>query len=128
MYRKYLITDKKSQIQKEFQFLADTLKTTAPEHIAFFAERAEKMENHRIYRFPNGYGASVVKGFFSFDKLEIAEIQFVSEAPPRRIPKKKRRRKKWEKNYLCYKVTDNLFRVETEEELKQVLHSIESRS
>lgn len=88
MYRKYLITDKKSQIQKEFQFLADTLKKTAPEHIAFFAERAEKMENHRIYRFPNGYGASVVKGFFSFDKLEIAEIQFVSEAPPEEFPRR----------------------------------------
>lgn len=128
MYRRFLISDTKSSIKKEFQFVANMMREEFPPYIASFADDIEKMENHRIYRMPNGYGASVVKGFFTFDKLEVAEIRFFTEAPHRKMPKKKRRRKKWEKKYLRYQVMDNVIRVDTEDELKDILNQIESRS
>lgn len=126
MYTQYLIFNKKSQAKKEFQMVSKAM--NGHPLMKSFAEKAESMENQRIYRFPNGRGASIIKGFFSFDRWEIAEIQFEGKAPQRKMPKKKRLRKKWEKNYLRFKLVDDIYRVDTEEEIRRELVRIMNRS
>ncbi|AJD93054.1 hypothetical protein JMA_37360 (plasmid) [Jeotgalibacillus malaysiensis] len=126
MYTQYLISNRKSKVEKEFELMSAVLKDSPM--MESFAEKAKGMENQRIYRFPNGRGASIVKGFFSFDRWEIAEIQFEGKAPRRKMPKKKRLRKKWEKNYLRYDLVDGIYRVDTEEEIRRELVRIMNRS
>jgi hypothetical protein len=52
----------------------------------------------KVYRFNNGYGASLVKGWFSMDMWELAVLQF-EPVYKNRIPKSKRLRKKYHKKY-----------------------------
>lgn len=126
MYTQYLLSNKKSKVEKEFEQMSAVL--NGHPLMESFAEKAKGMENQRIYRFPNGRGASIIKGFFSFDRWEIAEIQFEGKAPRRKMPKKKRLRKKWEKNYLRYDLVDGIYRVDTEEEIRRELVKIMNRS
>lgn len=126
MYTQYLLSNKKSRVEKEFELMSERLKGLPM--MDSFAKQARGMENQRIYRFPNGRGASIVKGFFSLDRWEIAEIQFMGKPPRRKMPKKKRLRKKWEKNYLQFDLVDGICRVDTEEEIRRELVRIMNRS
>lgn len=127
MYEKYLISNTKSLIEREFTLLQNTRpKLNVPELPGFMSPSEEP--NHRIYRFPNGHGASVIKGFYTMNQWEIAEIVFEPSPPLRKRPKKKRLRKKWASVFMQYDVmTNDIARVDEKQEIHKVLLRIMNR-
>lgn len=65
----------------------------------------------RVYEFPNGKGASVVRASFTFHSWELAELEFTNTSPRKQLPKKKRIRKKWYKRYtIMREVVSEMYR------------------
>jgi hypothetical protein len=58
------------------------------------------------FRFNNGYGASVIKSFASWNNWELAVVKF-EPLPNNRLPKSKRIRKKYFKRYSDYSLLYN---------------------
>ncbi|WP_353856755.1 hypothetical protein [Bacillus sp. Bos-x628] len=88
-----------------------------------------KGSTHKLYAFPNGYGASIINGFMTFGSEELAVIFFENPVKFYRS-KKKRFRKKLIKQLGKYHVTydtpitSNVKRYSNPKELQQDLTRI----
>lgn len=125
----YLILNNISQADKRFAMLETKMKDN-PYFVGVgkLFNRSDTLHPHRIYHFPNGQGASVIKAFYTMEKWELAELKFQSERPTRKMPKRKRLKKKWCKKYLNYTSDYDIIRFDTDEELNEQLMEIKNRS
>lgn len=129
MLKQYLIVNEIRQADKHFAVLEKKLKDNPYfMNVGKIFSRNNTAHPHRIYHFPNGQGASVIKAFYTMEKWELAELQFKSDRPTRKMPKRKRLKKKWCKKYLNYTSNYDIIRFETDEELNEQLLEIKNRS
>lgn len=89
MLKEFLIYDGEHPIEEELREMKRTLG-----HVPFSFYDMGK-NTHKLYKFPNGYGASIIQGFMSMGKPELAVLTWETEfIYTKKLPKRKRIRNK----------------------------------